>query len=112
VLRNDQLVKLLQRHGCDMDTVLVTINSGPYRSPSKIVPLIGTDDTIIEATYPREQKTVREVFMALQELPPHGNVQVYVGGHQNWSGYYGVTRINHYRDNVVIVADTYLTGPA
>lgn len=112
MIKNRELVKQLQGLGIDSGTVLVTINSGPYRSPSKIVPISGSDDTIIEATYPREQKSVREVFMALQELPPDGNVQVYVSGPESWSGYYGISHIRVHRDGVAIVADQYITGPA
>jgi len=112
MMRNIELVNELKDIGVDTATVLVTINSGPYRSPSKIVPISGSEDTIIEATYPREQKTVREVYMALQELPFDGNVQVYVSGPESWSGYYGISRINFHRDNVVLVADQFLTGPA
>ena len=51
---------------------------GPFRSPGDVVDLIGTDDTIIEASYPRAEVPANQFKEILRGQPQDGQVQLYL----------------------------------
>jgi hypothetical protein len=107
------LVKLIPN--TDDVEVLITIESGPYRSPGTISDLAGTDpvDTIIEADYPRQHVTAKALRNVLLDQDQQGEVQVYVSFDVNRNGYWAVNRVRtREAGQFVIVADSFLTGTA
>ncbi len=104
---NSDLVKQLQGFGKDADKVLIEFpnEGGPYRSPGDLVPLIGTDDIIIETVYPRNDTIVRDFFIELMKFQPNGRVQLFLNqGGSHPVAYYDISAIRLHERGVVIIA--------
>jgi hypothetical protein len=104
---NMELVRQLQGFGKDADKVLIEFpkEGGPYRSPGDLVPLIGTNDVIIETVYPRNDTIVRDFFDKLMEYPAEGNVQLFINqGGSHPVGYYTIGGIRIHERGIVLIA--------
>lgn len=104
---NAELIKQLQGFGKDADRVLIEFPDvgGPYRSPSDLVPVIGTSNTIIETVYPRNGTIVRDFFIKLMDHPLGGEVRLFLNqGGPHPIAYYNVGKVYVHRAGIVLVA--------
>ena len=104
---NSDLIKQLYESDKLVDKVLVEFPNeiGPYHSPGDIVPLVGTDDVIIETVYPRNNMAVYDLIIELREQPFNGRVQLFLNqGGSHPIAYYEIRAIRLHERGVVLVA--------
>lgn len=93
---NVELLDKLQGFDRPTDRILIEFpnEGGPYRSPSNLVPLIGTNDTIIETVHPRNNMLVHDLYVELTDCPLDGRVHLFLNqGGSHPIAYYNIGSI-------------------
>jgi hypothetical protein len=105
---NSELIDKLQEFDRPTDRILIEFpnEGGPYRSPGDLVPLIGTNDTIIETVHPRNNMVVHDLFVELTDHPLDGKVQLFLNqGGSHPIAYYDIGSVHlRIKAGVVITA--------
>ena len=107
-MKVSELIKVVP----DKGLVLIEFpdTGGPFRSPGDVVDLIGTDDTIIEASYPRAEVPANQFKEILRGQPQDGQVQLYLNDpHFGPAAYYAVHQVRFHDRGVALVAGEVIT---
>jgi hypothetical protein len=102
-MKTGELVKLIPGKGI----VLIEFPDigGPFRSPGNVVDLVTTEDTIIEANYPRDEVPVDQFKEMLLGQPQDGQVQVYLDDpHFGPAAYYAVPKVRLHQRGIALLA--------